>query len=110
MAVLLPSCTWDEKGPTTVAICGGDLEFSLYRNGILGSGSRKLCNCRVDHAVAIVGWGTNPRTSQEYWVIKNSFGESWGENGYGRVAIASGSCRPFGISEFTGVVPAVKRS
>jgi len=42
----------------------------------------------VSHAVVCVGWGVTPANegSIPYWIIKNSWGESWGEQGYFRIA------------------------
>lgn len=37
------------------------------------------------HAVEIIGWGNDKDTQDPYWVIKNSWGEDWGEDGYARV-------------------------
>jgi hypothetical protein len=40
-------------------------------------------------AVIVVGWGTSGTT--EYWTVRNSWGTSWGERGYIRMAITSGA-------------------
>ena len=37
-------------------------------------------------AVEIMGWGTDADTNEEFWIIKNSWGEDWGEEGYARIA------------------------
>jgi cathepsin F len=42
----------------------------------------------MDHGVTIVGWGSDPKvngTAKDYWLIKNSWNQSWGENGYYRI-------------------------
>lgn len=70
-------------GPVSVGVAA-DSAFSNYRGGIFqGSGSTQL-----NHAVNIVGWGVE--NGQEFFIMRNSWGSSWGENGYMRVAIKNG--------------------
>jgi len=42
---------------------------------------------RVDHAVLLVGWATDPKTKEKHWIVKNSHGSDWGEKGYFRLAL-----------------------
>ncbi|CAH2064684.1 unnamed protein product [Thlaspi arvense] len=67
--------------PVSVAIDGSGLAFMHYKSGIFGGE-----NCLTDrnHAVTIVGFGTSEEGTK-YWLLKNSWGESWGENGFVRI-------------------------
>lgn len=54
-----------------------------YSSGILDT---NRCPTSIDHAVNMVGWGVSD-AGKEYWIIRNSWGTSWGENGYIRIAV-----------------------
>ena len=63
-------------GCVSVAIEADQTSFQYYSSGILTGN----CGTNIDHAVLVVGYGT--QSSQEYWKVKNSWGTSWGEQGY----------------------------
>ncbi|KAI4325140.1 hypothetical protein MLD38_030563 [Melastoma candidum] len=65
--------------PVSVAIDAGSLEFQLYSGGIF-TGS---CGRELNHGVAVVGYGG--AGTGAYWIVKNSWGSSWGERGYMRM-------------------------
>ncbi|XBI88102.1 hypothetical protein VPH35_026098 [Triticum aestivum] len=66
--------------PVSVAVDGGDMTFQFYSGGVM-TGS---CGTDLDHGIAAIGYGkTSDGTS--YWLMKNSWGTTWGENGYLRM-------------------------
>ena len=44
----------------------------------------------INHEVAVVGWGVE--NGEEYWHVRNSWGTSWGINGYIRVQMGKNAC------------------
>lgn len=74
-----------EIGPLTVAIDASSL--SSYQSGIF-KGPGKLSS--PDHAVLLVGWGTQNGTP--YWIVKNSWGSSWGMGGYFHMLRGQNTC------------------
>ena len=60
-------------------------DFIHYKSGIYKHDSKNGGNVLGGHAVRIMGWGTD-ETAGDYWVVANSWGSSWGENGYFKIA------------------------
>lgn len=68
--------------PVSVSIEADKDVFHLYKKGIV----KGACGQLPDHGVLVVGYGRDPELNNEtYYKIKNSWGESWGENGYVRI-------------------------
>ncbi|KAI7738545.1 LOW QUALITY PROTEIN: hypothetical protein M8C21_032893 [Ambrosia artemisiifolia] len=65
--------------PITVSIEASSLDFQFYDSGIF-SGS---CGTDLDHGVVVVGYGTED--GKDYWIVRNSWGVEWGEQGYIRI-------------------------
>ncbi|XP_014286296.1 cathepsin L isoform X2 [Halyomorpha halys] len=69
-------------GPISAGVDGTHYSFEYYKGGLY---YEQNCSQRVSHAVLIVGYGTNNK-GQDYWILKNSWKETWGEGGYMRLA------------------------
>lgn len=76
------------KGAVAIAISADNSCFMGYKGGILGP----ECGCsgQIDHLVAVVGYGNEK--GKEYWIVRNSWGESWGEKGYVRFEMGKDVC------------------
>jgi len=66
-----------QSGCVSVAIEADSNEFEYYSSGII---SDSACGTATDHAVLVVGYGASG--GLDYWKVKNSWGTSWGNNGY----------------------------
>lgn len=74
--------------PVSVAVDAQS--WSSYRKGVMSG----FCGKSLDHGVLAVGYGTD--AGQDYWLVKNSWGTSWGESGYIRLIRDKNEC---GIAE-----------
>lgn len=75
-------------GPISVAVNAAGIGWQLYKSGVYSPSS---CNPQqLDHGVAVVGYGTE--TGEDYWIIRNSWGTTWGEDGYMKLYKGSNTC------------------
>jgi cathepsin L len=65
-----------ERGPAAVSVAAGG--WSSYEAGIFDGCSK---DATIDHAVTLVGYGIDRSAKEKYWLIKNSWGRGWGEQG-----------------------------
>ncbi|XP_017044214.1 procathepsin L-like [Drosophila ficusphila] len=77
-------------GPVTASIDHVHEEFTQYVSGVLRIPGCRSARMKLSHSMLVVGFGTDP-TWGDYWLIKNSYGTSWGENGYVRLARNAGN-------------------
>lgn len=73
--------------PVSAAVNSQSDEFAYYTSGVLTS---ENCGLNTDHAVLIVGHGLDTDTGLQYFYVKNSWGETWGDEGYLRIGVADG--------------------
>lgn len=82
-----------QNGPIVVSF-EPDYNFMMYKSGIYHSIDEKTWISKrlpkpewekVDHSVLLVGWGEEEETNEKYWIIQNTWGPSWGEEGFFRM-------------------------
>jgi len=100
-------------GPVVLSVAASNWTF--YSGGVLDD-SDMTSHYDINHAVVLEGYGTDEETGEDYWLVRNSWGVEWGENGYIRLkrtdpstlrardplSVSSGFCK-MDITPFHGV-------
>ena len=69
--------------PVVVMVDSAEDAFKYYSDGIISDG----CKTITDEFLLAVGYGKDQETGTEYYLVKNNYGEDWGEKGYARIAM-----------------------
>ncbi|KAG4934503.1 hypothetical protein JHK87_048505 [Glycine soja] len=93
-----------KNGPLAVAI--NAVFMQTYVGGV---SCPYICGKHLDHGVLLVGYGEGAYApirfkNKPYWIIKNSWGESWGENGYYKICRGRNVC---GVDSMVSTVAAI---
>jgi C1A family cysteine protease len=74
-------------GPLSIAVDASSESFQNYKGGVYDDPE---CGKDINHAVLLVGYGDDPEAGP-YWLVKNSWGTSYGEGGYVKIAKDQGN-------------------
>jgi len=86
------------NGVTSVTVDAESAAFHYYTGGVLNDDS---CGTSLDHAIAAVGYGTDEESGLDYWLVRNSWGADWGDNGYIKIARVGDGYGMCGILEIS---------
>merc|ERR1712085_143591 len=90
-----------QLGPVSVAIEADQMSFQGYKSGILMASA---CGSRLDHGVTLVGYDS----SKDYFIVKNSWGASWGNNGFVYLSAKGNTCGILSDASYPTVSSAVQ--
>jgi cathepsin L len=76
-------------GPVSVAVEADRSVFQFYHDGVLDS---TACGTSLDHGITAVGYDTDAASGKDYYNVKNSWGSSWGKNGYIKLVRNKNQC------------------
>jgi cathepsin L len=89
------------KGPLMISLDFNHESFMRYSRGVYYDDD--CSNVNMEHSALLVGYGSDK--GEDFWIVKNSFGESWGEKGFIRMAMSrGGNC---GVSSYP-IFPIIK--
>ena len=81
--------------PVNVAVAAGNNVFRNYKSGIVTEADG--CPTRIDHAIVAVGYGYEG--DQGYYIVRNSWNTTWGDQGYIKIGMANGKKGVCGINQ-----------
>ena len=85
--------------PITIAVDASSIYFRYYKNGVIDIKTNSTQ--QLNHAVLLIGYGLDDKGL--YWIIQNSWGSDWGDNGYCRIRVEEGE--GILLSNIYGVYP-----
>lgn len=71
------------KQPTAIAMDANSMEFQFYKEGVFNG----TCAQQLDHGILAVGYGTDEVSGLDYFLVKNSWGPRWGDNGFFKISM-----------------------
>lgn len=78
----------EKYGPVAVCVDANNWSFQVYNSGIYDE--KECYPTALNHAIGCVGFGVEDET--KYWIVKNSWGKHWGEEGYMRMIWENNRC------------------
>ncbi|MEW5318355.1 MAG: hypothetical protein WDW38_009581 [Sanguina aurantia] len=79
-------------GPVAVSIDAKHPEFKFYSEGVFYDSTCGTTLDRMNHAVLLMGYGTDAASGLDFWIIRNSWSAYWGEDGYVKIARKGNDC------------------
>lgn len=79
-----------ETGPLAIALNANSLHS--YRGGVIDDSKTKCSPSGMNHAVTLIGYGHDEETDLDYWLVRNSWGNDWGEEGLFKMSRGKCTC------------------